>query len=70
MAAAFNLQTHMLTARVAYEILKQEDPAALSKAEALLNQYADAVTEENEGDYKFVEGIVWGDMSKRRGGGW
>lgn len=60
----------MLIARMAYDILEEENPQVIERAEDLLSKYSDAVTEENEGDYPFVECVVLADLNKRRGGGW
>lgn len=67
---AWNSETHLLTTRLAYDILKKEAPEALTKAEELLAKYSDDITAEREGNYKFVECVTWADDSKRRGGGW
>mmetsp|Transcript_13110 Transcript_13110/g.22134 ORF Transcript_13110/g.22134 Transcript_13110/m.22134 type:complete len:122 (+) Transcript_13110:370-735(+) len=56
--------------RIAYDILKKENPNALNKAENLLRQYEDTITKEREGKYPFVECVTEPDDSKRRGGGW
>jgi len=60
----------MLIARMAYDILQEENPMVVERAEDLLRKYSDNVTMENEGDYPFVEGVVLADLNKRRGGGW
>jgi hypothetical protein len=67
---AFNSETHLLIARVAYDILQEENPTALKAAEDMLETYSDTITGEREGNYKFVECVTWADDSKRRGGGW
>ena len=36
---SYNFETHMVIARIAYDILSKEDPATLSKAEALLEMF-------------------------------
>ena len=67
---AFNSETHLLIARVAYDILQEENPTALKAAESMLKSYSDSITADREGSHKFVECVTWGDDSKRRGGGW
>jgi hypothetical protein len=42
--AAWNSETHLLIARMAYDILKKENPQALTKAETLLKVYSDSFT--------------------------
>jgi len=42
--AAWNSETHLLIARMAYDILKTENPQALTKAENLLKVYSDHFT--------------------------
>jgi hypothetical protein len=68
--SGWNLETHMLIARMAHDILMKENPIAVQNAEELLKVYSDNVTMENEGDHPFVEGVVLADLNKRRGGGW
>ena len=67
---AWNGETHLLIARMAYDILKKESPTALNKAESLLRIYSDSLTKEHEGKYPFVECVTLPDDNKRRGGGW
>jgi hypothetical protein len=57
-------------ARIAYDILEQEDPEALNKATELLRVYSDSITSEKEKDFPFVECVTLADDNKRRGGGW
>jgi len=67
---AWGGQTHLMTAKRAYDILKTKNPAALSKAEEVLRKYSDADTQAHEQDYIFVEGVTWPDDCKRHGGAW
>lgn len=67
---AWNSETHLLIARMAYDMLKKSDPTALSKAETLLRVYSDRFTQEHEKDYPFVECVTLADDNKRAGGGW
>ena len=67
---AWNGEGHLLIAKMAYDILKKDNPIALNKAEALLSKYSDDLTKEHEKDYPFVECVTLADDNKRRGGGW
>ena len=67
---AWNSETHLLIARMAYDILKKDNPTVLNKAEALLRVYSDSLTEAHENNYPFVECVTLPDDNKRRGGGW
>jgi hypothetical protein len=67
---AWNSETHLIIARIAYEILEHEDPDALDRADDLLRKYSDDITKAKEGDYPFVEGVTLADDNKRRGGGY
>ena len=67
---AWNLQTHMIIARIAYDILEKESPDALRIAEEILSLYSDDVTREEEGLHPFVECVTYADMIKYRGGSW
>lgn len=60
----------MLVARVAYDILQQEAPQALSQANNLLSTYAQANPSMTsaEGDYPFVECAIFADTIKSKGG--
>ena len=69
-ATAWNGETHLLIARMAYDMLESHNPSALEKAQALLGEYSDFLTQEHEQDYPFVECVTWGDDSKRSNGGW
>ena len=70
-ANSYNFETHMVIARIAYDILSKEDPATLSKAKALLEMYQDQVIREKESiNYAFVECATWADEIKMRGGGY
>ena len=66
----WNSETHLLTARIAYDILQKENPSVLAKAEALLDKFSDYSTQKHEDKYKFVECVTWPDDIKRIGGGW
>ena len=68
--SAWNGETHLLIARMAYDILKKDDPAALAKAETLLKKYSDDISKTHEKNYPFVECVTLPDDNKRRGGGW
>lgn len=68
--AAWNSETHLMTARKAYDILKQKNPAALQKAEDVLTKFSDYSISNHEKDYPFVECVTWPDDIKRIGGGW
>ena len=63
---------HIMTARIAYDILKESNPSVLSKAQNVLN----VLTQSNpsnldtEGKYPFVECATYGDVIKAHGGGW
>jgi hypothetical protein len=67
---AWNSETHLLIARMAYDILKKDNPVVLNKAEDLLQIYSDNLTKSHEKDYPFVECVTLADDNKRRGGGW
>ena len=67
---AWNSETHLLIARMAYDILKKDNPVVLNKAEDLLKIYSDNLTQSHEKDYPFVECVTLADDNKRRGGGW
>ena len=41
---AFNAETHLITARIAYDILSLKNPQALSQATELLSKYSDRIT--------------------------
>jgi len=68
--SAWNGETHLLIARMAYDILKKDDPTTLAKAEALLRKYSDKLTKEHENMYPFVECVTLPDDNKRVGGGY
>ena len=68
--SAWNGETHLLIARMAYDKLKKSNPAALNKAEALLALYSDSFTSQKENMYPFVECVTLADDNKRAGGGW
>ena len=57
-------------ARIAYDILMEEDPQALQKATELLVKYNDTFTVAKEDKYPFVECTTWADDTRRDGGGW
>jgi len=69
---AWKSQGHLLVARIAYEKLTDENPAALKKANSLLAVATKAKPDLNpaEGDYPFVEGATLADTIKYKGGGW
>ena len=67
---AWNLQTHMTIARIAYDILEKDSPDALRIAEAYLGLYSDNITRDGERDHPFVECVTYADMIKYRGGSW
>lgn len=67
---AWNLQTHMIIARIAYDILEKESPGALRIAEEILSLYTDDIIKEDEGEYPFVECVAYADIIKYRGGAW
>jgi len=67
---AWNSETHLMTAKFAYDMLKSKNPSALSNAETLLKKYSDYSSSNHEADYPFVECITWPDDIKRIGGGW
>jgi len=69
-ANAWNGEGHLLIARMAYDILKKDNPIALNKAEQLLSKYSDYLTKEHEKDYPFVECVTLADDNKRTIGGW
>lgn len=59
-------------ARIAYEKLQQENPAALKAAESLL-KYGSGINPSlmsAEGDYPFVESSTFADLIKYKGGSW
>jgi hypothetical protein len=66
----WNSETHLLTARIAYDILSKENPSALQAAEDLLDKFSDYSSAKHEDKYKFVECVTWPDDIKRIGGGW
>jgi len=68
--SGWNSETHLLIARMAYDILEKEDPSILKKSEDLLRVYSDSLTEMHEDKYPFVECVTLPDDNKRRGGGW
>lgn len=42
--AAWNSETHLMTAKRAYDILQEKNPAALQKAEEVLSKFSDYST--------------------------
>lgn len=67
---AWGGQTHLMTVKRAYDILKDKNPAALAKAEDVLKKFSDSDTQLHEKDHIFVECVTWPDDCKRHGGGW
>lgn len=61
-----------IVARVAYDILKENSPDALEKANDLLKvlSESDPSITDSEGDYPFVESAIFADEIKRNGGGY
>ena len=61
---------HLLVARIAYEILQNEDPAQLQKANAILAELKanDPSAVSKEGAHPFVECAPWADSFKYNGG--
>jgi hypothetical protein len=55
---------------MAYDMLLNESPAALKKAEALLEVMAGENITRSELDHRFVEAAPFADMVKYEGGGW
>ena len=66
--ACFNSVSHLLSARIAHDILNENSPEALAWAEDLLREYNDTVSLDNEKDYPFVEAITYADDKRMRGG--
>lgn len=63
---------HLIVARRAYDILKEENPTALAAAEAelsILPKYYSSLTKD-EGDYPFVECATFADNIKGQGYTW
>mmetsp|Transcript_42245 Transcript_42245/g.30424 ORF Transcript_42245/g.30424 Transcript_42245/m.30424 type:complete len:88 (-) Transcript_42245:1211-1474(-) len=63
---------HLIVARRAYDILLEEDPAALAAAEVELQplaKYYSSITYD-EGDYPFVECATFADNIKGKGYTW
>ena len=56
---------HLLVARMGYDLLAKENPAALEKANELLSVYT---KNSNEKSYPFVECATYGDDIKGKGG--
>ena len=67
---AWNYRSHLIMARIAYDILKEEDPEALKKANELMLKFSDKNTIRREKLFPFVEGVTWADEIKYRGGAW
>ena len=63
---------HIMVARIAYDVLKKNNPSVLNQAQSLL----DVLTVKNpslitsEGDYSFVESATFADDIKPRGFKW
>lgn len=56
--------TENLVARVAYDVLNQENPDVLKQAISVLNQDPNAYSKESDSDHRFVECATWADFVK------
>mmetsp|Transcript_27208 Transcript_27208/g.19607 ORF Transcript_27208/g.19607 Transcript_27208/m.19607 type:complete len:107 (+) Transcript_27208:15-335(+) len=56
---------HIITARIAYDLLKEKEPEVLAEAEKALSGLASFITDEK--DYPFVECATFADVIKDAG---
>jgi hypothetical protein len=61
---------HLITARVAYDLLQQSSPETIKDVEAILKvlKLSDPGWTVNEKDHPFVECVTFGDFIKYKGG--
>jgi hypothetical protein len=62
--------TSFVVARIAYDILVNEDRHALRNAEVMLKAMGNQSITDSERDHPFVECASFADMVKYKGGGW
>lgn len=68
--SAWKYQSHIMVARLAYDILQKENPKALAGAEKILSAMAGETITNSEDKYPFVECASFADQVKYKGGGW
>jgi len=71
-ASSFSGHGHILTTRMAYDILSKENPSVLAQANAVLAtlEKSNPTLTKKESKYPFVECVTLPDDIKYSGGGW
>jgi hypothetical protein len=71
-AAAWFGTGHLLTARIAYDILSEKSPATITNVENILKTLnsSDPAWVKSEGKHPFVECATFADEIKGKGGRW